>query len=116
LRSECDAAETGDPCSFHDIDDRLMSCCGVRIDDDYRISTVNSTNFNSSLHILNVNITEYLNPEKNVWLTLKAFNLLNKTVNVTQIYGDNFIQNIKTSALSRYFLLTVNFRLNKIQK
>jgi len=88
----------------------------INIDDDYRISTVNSTNFNSSLHILNVNITEYLNPEKNVWLTLKAFNLLNKTVNVTQIYGDNFIQNIKTSALSRYFLLTVNFRLNKIQK
>jgi hypothetical protein len=88
----------------------------INIDEDYRRTTASTTRFNSMVNMLNVNITQYLNHEKNISLVLKGVNLLDQTANIWQVYGDNFIQNLETTNLSRYFLLTVNFRLNKTQK
>lgn len=88
----------------------------INVDDDYRRSMAKTINFNSCVHILNFNFTQYFSSKKNTWVTLKAFNVLDEAATVSQQYGDNFIQNTQVNNLSRYFLLAANFRLNKIQK
>ena len=44
---------------------------------------------------------------------LKAFDLFNQNINVSRINGDTFIQDSKTNSISRFLLLSLNFRLNK---
>jgi len=85
----------------------------INIDYDYRQTTGQATGFNTSVNMLNANITQYLSSKKDIWIMLKAFDLFNQNMNVWRIYGDNFIQDTRANGLSRFLLLSLNFRLSK---
>ena len=85
----------------------------INIDYDYRQAAGQSTGFNNAANIFNANVTQYFNNKKDVWLMLKAFDLFNQNINVSRINGDTFIQDSKTNSISRFLLLSLNFRLNK---
>ena len=86
----------------------------INIDYDYSETTARATSFHTSINMLNVDITKYLNDKKEVWLTLKAYNIFDQNGNAWLTYGNNFIQDVNANVLRRYLLITANFRLNKI--
>ncbi|HXL56653.1 MAG TPA: hypothetical protein VN958_10370, partial [Chitinophagaceae bacterium] len=85
----------------------------INIDYDYRQATAHSTDFNTSTNMLNANIIRYFSNKKDIWIMLKAFDLLNENISLSRMYGDNFIQDTRANGLSRFLLLSLNFSLNK---
>jgi hypothetical protein len=87
----------------------------INIDYDFRKATDRSTSYHTSTNMLNLHVNEYFDSKRNTWITLSAFNVFDQHDASSQVYGDNFIQTLQTNSVSRYLLLTVNFRFNKIQ-
>jgi len=85
----------------------------INVEYDYRQTTGQALGFNTSANMLNANIIQYFSNKKDMWLTLKAYDLFNQNSNIWRIYGDNFIQDTKMNTLSRFLLLSLNFSLNK---
>ena len=85
----------------------------INIDYNYRQTTGQSAGFNTSVNMLNADIVQYLTSKKNVWIKLKGYDLLNQNVSIWRSTGDNFIQDTRANVLSRFLLLSLNFRFNK---
>lgn len=85
----------------------------INIDYDYRQTTGQSTGFNTSVNMLNTDIVQYLTNKKDVWIKLKAYDLLNQNTNIWRSMGDNYIQDTRSNVLSRFVMLSINFKLNK---
>ena len=85
----------------------------INIDYNYRQTTGQSAGYNTSVNMLNADIVQYLTTKKNVWIKLKGYDLLNQNVSIWRSTGDNFIQDTRANVLSRFLLLSLNFRFNK---
>lgn len=85
----------------------------INIDYDFRQTTGQAEGFNTTVNMLNTDIVQYLTNKKDVWIKLKAYDILNQNVNVWRSMGDNYIQDTKANVLSGFFLLSLNFKLNK---
>jgi hypothetical protein len=85
----------------------------INIDYDYRQTSGQAAGYNTSVNLLNTDIVQYLGTKKNVWIKLKAYDLLNQNINLWRYTGDNYIQDTRANVLSRYVLLSINFKLNK---
>ena len=85
----------------------------INIDYDYRQTTGQSAGFNTSVNMLNADVVHYFTEKKSVWLKLKAYDLLKQNVSIWRSSGDNYIQDTRANVLSRFVLLSLNFRLNK---
>ncbi|HVX49592.1 MAG TPA: TonB-dependent receptor [Chitinophagaceae bacterium] len=85
----------------------------INIDYDYRQTTGQSAGYNTSVNILNADIVQYFGEKKAFWVKLKAYDLLNENVSIWRSIADNYIQDTKANVLSRFLLLSLNFRLNK---
>jgi len=85
----------------------------INIDYDYRQTTGQSAGFNTSINMLNADVVHYFTEKKNVWVKLKAYDLLKQNVSIWRNSGENFIQDTRANVLSRFVMLSLNFRLNK---
>lgn len=85
----------------------------INIDYDYRQTTGQAAGFNSSVNMLNADIVQYFGAKKAFWIKLKAYDLLNENVSIWRSASDNYIQDTRANVLSRFLLLSLNFRLNK---
>ena len=85
----------------------------INIDYDYRQTTGQAAGFNSTVNMLNADIVQYFGPKKAFWIKLKAYDLLNENVSIWRSISDNYIQDTRANVLSRFLLLSLNFRLNK---
>jgi hypothetical protein len=85
----------------------------INIDYDYRQTSGQAAGFNTSVNMVNADITQYFGSKKAVWLKLKAYDLLNQNVNIWRSTSDSYVQDTRAAVLSRFFLLSLNFRLNK---
>ena len=85
----------------------------INIDYDFRQTTGQAEGFNTSVNMLNTDIVQYLTNKKDIWIKLKAYDILNQNVNVWRSMGDNYIQDTKANVLSRFIMLSLNFKLNK---
>lgn len=85
----------------------------INIEYDYRQTTGQSAGFNTSVNMLNADIVQYFGSKKTIWLKLKAYDLLNQNVSIWRSTNDNYIQDTRATVLSRFLLLSLNFRLNK---
>jgi hypothetical protein len=85
----------------------------INIDYDYRQTSGQAAGFNSSVNMLNTDIVQYLTAKKDVWIKLKAYDLLNQNVSLWRSTGDNYIQDTRANVLSRFVMLSINFKLNK---
>ena len=85
----------------------------INIDYDYRQTTGQAPGFNTSANMLNANVIRYFSNKKDIWVMLKAYDIFNQNTNTWRTYGDNFIQDTKVNALSRFLLISLNFSLNK---
>jgi hypothetical protein len=85
----------------------------INIDYDYRQTTGQAAGFNTSVNMLNADIVQYFGAKKDFWVKLKAYDLLNENVSIWRSTNDNYIQDTRANVLSRFLLLSLNFRLNK---
>ncbi len=85
----------------------------INIDYDYRQTTGQSAGFNTSVNMLNADIVQYFGAKKDFWIKLKAYDLLNENVSIWRSTSDNYVQDTRANVLSRFLLLSLNFRLNK---
>ncbi|HWB25921.1 MAG TPA: TonB-dependent receptor [Chitinophagaceae bacterium] len=85
----------------------------INIDYDYRQTTGQSAGFNTAVNILNADVVQYFGEKKAFWVKLKAYDLLNENVSIWRSTADNYIQDTRANVLSRFLLLSLNFRLNK---
>ena len=83
----------------------------INIDYDYRSLKGSNENLNNNVNLLNANIRQYVDDKKAIAISLKAFDLLNENNNTTRIFGDSYMLDTTTNTLSRYFMLSVSFRL-----
>ena len=85
----------------------------INIDYDFRQTTGQAEGFNTTVNMLNTDIVQYLTNKKDIWIKLKAYDILNQNVNIWRSMGDNYIQDTKANVLSRFIMLSLNFKLNK---
>ncbi|MEX6688307.1 TonB-dependent receptor [Danxiaibacter flavus] len=85
----------------------------INIDYDYRQTTGQAAGYNTTINMLNADVVQYFSEKKDVWLKLKAYDLLNQNVSIWRSTGDNYIQDTRSNVLSRFLLVSLNFRLNK---
>ena len=95
---------------------KLSDKTEINLDYDYRKTTARHAAFNTCINVLNANITQYLTAKNDVSFSFKAFDIFNQNIGIWRIYGDNFIQDTKSAALSRFFLVSMNFNLSKFSK
>jgi hypothetical protein len=72
--------------------------------------------FNRQINMVNMELSEYLNKKKNFWLKFRVYDLLKQNISVYRYSGENFIEDLQTQTLSRYFLLSLNMKFNKFKK
>ncbi len=63
--------------------------------------------------LINMNLEKTLFKNKQGTISLQAFDLLNQGNNLTRIVTDNMITDSKYNQITRYFLLSFNYRLQK---
>src|SRR5206468_7685921 len=79
---------------------------GMEINIDYGcIETMNFTYSNTYSNMLNLDVSQYLNTRKSIWITLKAVNALNQKADTYLQYGNDFFQSVKANAQARYLML-----------
>jgi hypothetical protein len=85
----------------------------VTIDWDFSKNTGRSTGFNRQINMINADVTQFMNKNKSWWLKLKVYDLLKENVSIYRYSGESFIEDYQTNVLTRFFLLSLNFKLSK---
>ncbi|HEX8333873.1 MAG TPA: hypothetical protein VF622_14730, partial [Segetibacter sp.] len=85
----------------------------VNINWDFSKNTGRSTGFNRQVNMINADVTQFMNKNKSWWLKLKVYDLLKENVSIYRYSGESFIEDYQTNVLTRFFLLSLNFKLSK---
>ncbi|HEU4469541.1 MAG TPA: outer membrane beta-barrel protein [Flavisolibacter sp.] len=85
----------------------------VDIDWDYNRNTGSAIGFNREINMVNASVTRYLDKKKSWWVKLRVYDLLKQNVSVFRYSGENFIEDMQSNILTRYYLLALNVKLNQ---
>ena len=80
---------------------------------DYYLNSGLATGYNKGIPLWNLYISRYLFKKKNGEVRFSVNDALNQNKSINRSIGDNYIQDTYTQVLSRFFLLTFNYQLNK---
>ena len=87
----------------------------LRYDFDYTLNNGIASSINQNLAIMNGSIEKQVFKKKNGIIKLAAFDLFNQNTNVNRSVNANAITDTRSNRLTRYFLLTLTYRLQKFQ-
>lgn len=96
-----------------DLSYTMLKSLVLTTDFDYFRSTGRSDGFNQSIPLWSASIAKQLFKKKNGELKLSVNDILNQNESITRTVTDNFIEDINTVVLKRYFMLTFTYNLNK---
>lgn len=69
-----------------------------------------------TIPLLKAEITRFIGKNQRLGITLKGFDLLNQNQSVMRVAQQNYLLIQRANVLSRYFMLSMNFKLNKVGK
>lgn len=72
-----------------------------------------ATGFSQAIPLLNISVSRYMLKNNSGELKVSVNNLMNKTLGINQSSTVNYIERQTTNSLSRYFMLTFTYALNK---
>jgi hypothetical protein len=86
------------------------------VDFDYNIYTGQSQGYNQSVPLLNASIAKQLFKNKAGELKISAYDLLNQNQSITRTVQENYVEDVNTQVLKRYFMLSFTYNLRKFGK
>ena len=82
-------------------------------DFDYIFNRGQTAGFNQSVPLWNMSLSKLFLKNRRAELKLSVFDLLNKNINVSRNVEQNYVEDIRSQLLNRYFLLGFTYNLNK---
>ena len=83
---------------------------------DYTAYSGRSDGYNTSVPLLNAAIAKQFLKNKQAELRFSVYDLLNQNVSIVRNVTENYIQDVQTKVLTRYFLLTFTYNLRNTIK
>jgi hypothetical protein len=77
----------------------------------YTYNTGRLTGFNTSVPLWNAYIAKLLFKEKQGEIRFSVFDILNQNISIQRNVSENYIQDVQTKVLTRYFLLSFTYNL-----
>lgn len=84
-------------------------------DFDYTYNSGRSSNYNTSVPLLNASISKQILKNKAGEIKLYAFDLLHQNNAITRDVSSTYIQDVQTNVLSTYFMLSFSYNLRKFK-
>ncbi len=85
----------------------------LKYDFDYTINTGLASSVSQNLAILNASLEQQLFKKKNGILKIAAYDLFKQNTNISRTVSANYITDSRTNRLTRYFMATFTYRLQK---
>ena len=85
----------------------------MRVSGDVTSYNANSFNKEIIVPLVGAEVNYYLTKNKRIMLTLEGADLLDKNKGISRTSNLNYLREVRSNTIGRYFLLSLKFRLNK---
>jgi hypothetical protein len=83
-------------------------------DFDYTFNTGRTDGFNRNYAMWNASLAKDVFKNKKGEVKISVFDILDKNASVTRETGPNYVRDVQSSVLNRFFMLTFTYRLNRM--
>ena len=73
-----------------------------------------SDGYNQNFALLNASVAKTLFKSQKGEIKFSVYDLLNQNISVTRNVGTNYVEDVQTSVLQRFLMLTFTYRLNRM--
>jgi hypothetical protein len=86
----------------------------IATDADYYANTGGTESFNQNFLMWNASFGKQLFKNKRGEVKLSVFDILNQNISVNRNVTENYIEDVQTNVLQRYFMLTFTYNINRM--